>query len=102
MLAATPEKGNEMATVSEHAASIVTLAGQADALVEQFRTLMAGLTAEEHALHLEAIKNGPYVAEGIAGRRRLSHYAHQLMVQPAGAPTVAELATKAWSEFLEG
>ncbi|MDX0983296.1 hypothetical protein GOL22_14095 [Sinorhizobium medicae] len=97
-----------MATVPEHAASIVTLAGQADALVEQFRTLMASLEAEEAALYREAASNGPYVADGIAGRRRLGNYANERARYHAGAPlppshskTVTELATAAWSEFLE-
>lgn len=87
-----------MATVSQHAANIVALAEQADSLVSQFRALMASIEAEEQALHREAITNGPFVQDAIAGRRRLGSYAHALILQPEGStPTVTELATSAWS-----
>ncbi|SOC92468.1 hypothetical protein SAMN05216358_2619 [Rhizobium sp. AN5] len=94
--------------VSTHAANIVALAVQADALVTQFRALLQSLEDEERAIYLATQQPGePHVTDVLAGRRRLGHYVILRAQIPANAPipsehskTVTQLAAYAWSPFL--
>jgi len=97
-----------MTTVAEHASNIISLAETADSLVASFRELVANLNAEEAALYAAAAVEGVEVTDAVAGRRRLASYALTLAryaegrdLPPNLAKSVTELATAAWSEFVQ-
>jgi hypothetical protein len=89
-----------MTTTAEHAQQIVTLAGQADALIAQLKPILDSITAEENALFRDARKAGKPVVDAIAGRRRLAQYAQGRCLNPQHSRTVEQLATAAWSAYL--
>jgi hypothetical protein len=96
-------------SVQTHAQNLITLAQQADGLVDQFRQLVADMQAEEKALFLESVKTGPKVQDAVSGRRRLWAYALSRAAFPTGstvpadkAKTVEQLSRNAWQHFADG
>lgn len=85
-----------MATVSENIATITAKAAELDTMIADFRAAKAIIEAAE----LEIRKAQPFGGhDTYAGRVRLAHYAHALMVEPSieGRKTVEALATDAWA-----
>jgi hypothetical protein len=88
-----------MPTVQENIATITAKATELDTLIADFRAAKAMIDAAETAIR----KAEPFEGhETIAGRIRLAHYAHALMVSPnlEGRKTVAALAADAWAGVL--
>ncbi|MBI1203780.1 MAG: hypothetical protein GC182_14860 [Rhodopseudomonas sp.] len=88
-----------MSTASR-AQTIVSLAADADALIEDLRPILENIAINEAALYSEAIQEGKPVTDCIAGRRRLAHYALGRCFAPEFSQTVEELATAAWAGYL--
>lgn len=97
-----------MPTVNNHAANIVAMANEIDPVVEQLRGMLREIAAEENALHSLAVREGPHVADHLAGRRGIATYAASLVsnaLNPIDPPTprqtTGELAYAAWQEFAD-
>jgi hypothetical protein len=85
--------------VSANAPEIVALAEDLDELIATFRAKHAAIAALEDANRRALGSPGT----GIAGRERLAHYAHSLMLKPAIVDndlSVTQMATQAWESYL--
>jgi hypothetical protein len=89
-----------MANTAQHVATIINLAGQADALIAQLRPILSALEAEETALYKDAAQSGKPESDIRSGRRRLAQYAQDQVFRPQSPDTVTALAGKAWEAYL--
>lgn len=101
------ERATAMKQAQAHAGKIVSKAGRADALVDEFRKLLAALGEDERSIWAALRKAGEAPVDGRVGQKGIDVFALDAMSkahkgQALRPRTVSEIAAVAWGYLREG